>query len=61
MVAIPEARAAFVKMMKEENYVRPEYSRYSLRAHWSGASAGFADESVQRRFADFHAGWKAKP
>lgn len=51
-------RAAFVAMIKEENFYS-DWSKQSLRAHWSGAEVGFGDESLQRRYKDFCAGWKA--
>lgn len=53
------ARAAFVKMIKGENFFL-DYSKQSLRAHWNGAKSGFADDMVQHRWHDFYAGWKAK-
>jgi hypothetical protein len=51
-------REAFVKTIKDENVLR-DFSKWSLRAHWSGASGGFADEQLQRRWHDFVAGWLA--
>lgn len=53
-----KARAAFVKIIKDENFYS-NYCKQSLRQHWAGAKAGFADEAVQRRWRDFLAGWRA--
>lgn len=53
-----KARAAFVKLIKEENFYS-DFSRWSLRAHWSGADGGFHDHQLQRRWLDFEKGWKA--
>lgn len=54
------ARKAFVAMIKDENfYMEHRYSHWSLKQHWSGAKAGFADEQLQKRWKDFEAGWKA--
>lgn len=54
------ARKAFVAMIKRENQMRGTWSRQSLKAHWTGACGGFADESLQRRWRDFEAGWNAR-
>lgn len=51
-------RDAFVAIIKEENFYS-DCSKQSLRAHWNGAESGFGDESLQRRYKDFCAGWKA--
>lgn len=53
-----EARAAFVKLIKDENFYS-DYSRWSLKQHWSGADGGFADDQLQKRWHDFERGWKA--
>ena len=52
------ARAAFVKLIREEN-VYSDFSKQSLKQHWSGADGGFADEFVQNRWTDFYSGWQA--
>jgi hypothetical protein len=51
-------RAAFVEMVKEENFYR-DFSRWSLKQHPSGPKHGFSDEMLQRRWADFRKGWEA--
>jgi hypothetical protein len=52
-------RDAFVALIKKENADRDHYSRWSLKQHWSGAHAGFADENLQQRWLDFKAGWNS--
>ncbi len=54
-------RAAFVNMIKDENFYREPGCKASLKAHWTGADGGFSDEWLQRRWKDFEAGWAAKP
>lgn len=53
-----QARAAFVAMIKDENFYL-DFSKQSLKQHWSGAANGFADWGVQSRWKDYLAGWKA--
>lgn len=53
-----KARAAFVKIIKDENFYS-DYCKQSLKQHWNGATSGFADHMVQRRWRDFLAGWQA--
>ncbi len=53
-------RAAFVVAIKEENLYREPGCKWSLKAHWTGAHAGFSDEMLQRRWRDFEVGWKAR-
>jgi len=53
-----EARTAFVKMIKEENFYS-DLSKQSLKAHWSGKARGFSNHMVQSRWEDFLAGWRA--
>lgn len=55
---LAEARAAFVKLIKEENFYS-DFSKQSLKAHWNGAASGFSDQMVQKRWRDFLAGWRA--
>jgi len=52
-------RDAFVAMVRDENFYREAWSRWSLKAHWTGAVGGFADEMLQKRWKDFQAGWCA--
>jgi len=52
-----EARAAFVKMMKDENFYKD--SNHNLKAHWRGKYEGFAYMHVQARWQDFWAGYIA--
>lgn len=52
-------REAFVALIKKENFERDPHCRWSLKQHWTGAAAGFADEALQRRWHDFSAGWAA--
>ncbi len=53
-----QARIAFVKMIKDENFYS-DFSKQSLRQHWNGKKSGFHDHLVQRRWQDFLAGWKS--
>lgn len=55
---LSQARAAFVAMIKEENFYS-DFSKQSLKQHWNGATSGFADHMVQSRWKDFRAGWQA--
>jgi hypothetical protein len=52
-------RAAFVKIVKEENGMRDGWGRVSLRAHHFGPQGGFGDRHVQDRWLEFRAGWVA--
>lgn len=52
-------REAFVKLIRDENFYS-ECNQQSLRKHWSGVHAGFADPMVQKRWRDFLAGWNAR-
>lgn len=54
-----ECRDAFVRWMKFKDRDRDRYFKSSLRAHWSGADYGFADQNVQRSYEAFKAGWEA--
>jgi hypothetical protein len=54
-----EKRAAFVKAIKEEDFYREPWARYSLKQHWNGAKDGFHDHQLQRRWHDFALGWDA--
>lgn len=53
-----EARAAFVAVIKEENFYS-DFTKQSLKQHWNGAASGFADRVVHSRWNDFLAGWQA--
>lgn len=57
--ALLEARAAFVKLIREENADIADFAKQSLKQHWNGAVSGFSDERVQNRWQDFRAGWQA--
>ena len=52
-------RAAFVAKIKDENFYQDCWARSSLKAHWSGARGGFADDIINKRWRDFLAGWMA--
>lgn len=52
-----EARAAFVKLIKEENFYSD--SKQSLKTHWAGPLGGFSDSLIQRRWRYFLEGWQA--
>lgn len=52
-----DAREAFVKMIKEENFYNDD--NQSIRQHWSGKIGGFADRTIQARWRDYESGWKA--
>lgn len=54
-----QARTAFVAFIKDDDRDRERWARYSLKAHWTGAKGGFADDQLQGRWRDFLAGWKA--
>lgn len=51
------ARAAFVKMMKAENFYHD--CNHNLKAHWRGKQDGFAVMHIQHRWQDFLAGYEA--
>lgn len=52
-----KARAAFVKIIKEENFY--SFSKQSLKQHWNGAASGFSNHMVQTRWGYFREGWQA--
>ena len=54
----PKCREAFVKIIKDENFYVPDWSRESLKAHWRGPEYGFAKESLQREWRRFSEGWQ---
>lgn len=54
-----QARAAFVAMIKKENFEDRHGNRQSLRQHYAGPHHGFHDHMLNQRWLHFYDGWKA--
>ena len=58
-VELLEARAAFVKLIKQENFEDRHNKKVSLKQNWAGPQFGFADHMLNQRWLHFYQGWKA--
>ncbi len=62
LVVVPEkviCRAAFVAMIKAENYYS-DLPRVSLAKNTAGSHIGFQNLALNNRFRNFEEGWNAK-
>lgn len=54
-----QARAAFVILIKKENFEDRHGHKQSLKKNWAGPQFGFYDHMLNQRWLHFFDGWKA--